>query len=99
MPAPSRVLLLTRPGCHLCEEAESVVAAICEEVGAGWRKVDVDSDDALRAQWTDHVPVTFADQSLHGRWFVDPDKLRQALLDGAPHPMPADWRPPAPGPS
>ncbi|TRY18586.1 glutaredoxin family protein [Tessaracoccus rhinocerotis] len=95
---PSRVLLLTRTGCHLCEEAESAVAAVCEEVGASWRLVDVDTDANLRAHWTDHVPVTFVDGELHGRWFVEPDRLKQALATGVPDPMPVDWLPSASGP-
>ena len=73
-----------------------MVAGVCGEVGAGWHTVDVDTDETLRAHWNDHVPVTFVDAKLHGRWFVDPDALRQALLNGTPRPVSADWRPPAP---
>lgn len=96
MTAPSRVLLLTRDGCHLCDEAETVVAQVCEEVGTRFRTLDVDSDEELRARWNDHVPVTFIDKKLHGRWFVDAGKLRQALQAPEAHPMSAQWRPGAP---
>lgn len=96
MPAPSRVLLLTRAGCHLCEEAETAISGVCGELGVGWRAVDVDSDPALRGQWSDHVPVTFVDRNLHARWFLDPEALRGALRYGQAHPMPAGWLPAAP---
>ena len=76
-----------------------MVAAVCEDVGVLWRTVDVDTDVDLRTDWTDHVPVTFVDGELHGRWFVDPDKLKQALVTGAPGPMPANWFPSASGTS
>lgn len=95
MPAPSRVLLLTRAGCHLCEEAESAVAGVCGELGIGWHQVDVDSDETLRGRWSDHVPVTFVDQELLSRWFVDPEALQDALRYGEARPMPAGWLPAA----
>lgn len=95
MPASSRVLLLTRPGCHLCEDALAVVSSVCEEVGAAWRAVDVDSDETLRREWTDHVPVTFVDGRLHGRWFLDPERFREALAAAPAHPVPITWLPPS----
>ncbi len=94
MIGPSRVLLLTRAGCHLCVDAEAVVRSTCEEQGVGWRSVDVDSDDELRARYTDHVPVTFVDQRLLGYWFVDASALRGALAEPAPPNLPDEWLPP-----
>jgi len=57
----------------------------------GWRAVDVDTDESLRAKYTDHVPVTFVDQELLGYWFVDATTLRAALADGTPRSMTDDW--------
>ncbi|RMB61141.1 glutaredoxin family protein [Tessaracoccus antarcticus] len=93
MSLPSRVLLLTRVNCTLCDEAASVVARTCEDAGVGWRAIDVDTDECLRAAYTDHVPVVFTDGELHGYWFVDADKLKQALVDRPARPMGDDWRP------
>lgn len=89
----SRILLLTRSDCPLCVEAETVIQRICDETGATWHKVDVDGEVALYNAWSDHVPVTFVDGELHGRWFVDSDRLRQDLLYGDERPMPNSWRP------
>ena len=75
----SRVLVLTRVGCHLCAEAERVAAEVCREVGASLATLDVDADPALRARYTDHVPVTFVDGARFALWFLDPDALRAAL--------------------
>ncbi|NHB85471.1 hypothetical protein G7085_14910 [Tessaracoccus sp. HDW20] len=52
----------------------------------GWRAIDVDTDEQLRAKYTDHVPVTFVDQELLGYWFVDEVALRAALANGTPDP-------------
>lgn len=60
-----------------------MVAGVCEEVGFSWRALDVDSDDALRAQYTDYVPVVLIDGEVHGYWFVDADQFRPALMAAA----------------
>ena len=36
-------------------------------------------DDALRAEFTDHVPVTFVDGEQFSLWFVDRERLAAAL--------------------
>ena len=36
-----RVTLLSRPGCHLCEAARSVIAKVTAELGVGWIERDI----------------------------------------------------------
>jgi glutaredoxin len=74
-----RVVVLTRQGCHLCDEAIAQVAAICAEIGETYGVVDVDSDPELQRRYTDQVPVTFVDGTQHDFWRVDPARLRAAL--------------------
>ena len=79
MSAEPRVVVLTRSGCHLCDQAVAVVAQVCAEVGTAWTTRDVDGDPELRRRYTDEVPVTFVDGEQHDFWRVDPDRLRAAL--------------------
>ena len=79
MSGEDRVLVLTRPGCHLCEQAVEVVAAVCAETGAGWSTRDITTDPELLRRYTDEVPVTFVDGAQHDFWAVDPARLRAAL--------------------
>ena len=74
-------------------DAEAVVRSACEDLGVAWRIVDVDSDEALRARFTDHVPGTFVDRKLLSYWFVDDGALRGSLASQAPRDMSADWIP------
>jgi glutaredoxin len=80
---PARVRLLTRPGCHLCDEARAVVAQVCAELGESYEEVDLDlagaDDPELHRRYTDEVPVTFVDGVQHDFWRVDPARLRRAL--------------------
>ena len=77
---PERIVVLTRQGCHLCEEAIAQVAAVCVEIGEAYAVLDVDSDPELQRRYTDQVPVTFVDGAQHDFWRVDPARLKAALL-------------------
>lgn len=75
----ARVVVVTRRGCHLCDEALVAIDTVCRERNVSWQAVDVDTDPALRAALSDHVPVTFVDGVRHAEWFVDPGRLAAAL--------------------
>jgi len=74
-----RVLVLIRQGCHLCDQALEVVAAVCAETGDDYTTQDIETDPDLVRQYTDQVPVTFVDGAQHDFWRVDPIRLRRAL--------------------
>ena len=75
----ARVVVVTREGCHLCDDALTSIATVCQDMNVTWQTVDVDADPALKREWNDHVPVTFVDGELFSRWFLDADRLRDAL--------------------
>jgi hypothetical protein len=75
----ARVVVYTRPSCHLCDVAEEVVAEICGRTGDTWTMVDITGDDDLVRRFTDHVPVTFVDGHQLDYWRVDPERLQRAL--------------------
>jgi glutaredoxin len=74
-----RVLVLTRPGCHLCEEAISVVESVVAETGDSYEERNVDRDPELLRRYSEQVPVIFVDGRQHDFWRVDPARLRAAL--------------------
>jgi glutaredoxin len=82
MTGQPRVEVLTRPGCHLCEQAIEVVAQVCAEVGTTYTTRDTTTDPELLRRYTDEVPVTFVDGAQHDFWRVDPARLRAALGSG-----------------
>ena len=73
---PPRVLLYTKPGCHLCDDARAVVDAVCAELGEQYDEVDITSSPALTARYGEEIPVTLVDGVQHDYWRVDPDRLR-----------------------
>ncbi|MEV7397593.1 glutaredoxin family protein [Aeromicrobium sp. NPDC092404] len=75
----ARVVVYSRPGCHLCEVAEALIAETCAETGDSWTSIDITGDGDLTRRFTEQVPVTFVDGKQHDFWRVDPTRLRAAL--------------------
>jgi glutaredoxin len=78
-PADHRITLLTRAGCHLCDDARAVLHRVAAEVGTPVWERDVDSDAGLRARYGDWVPVILIDDKDHGYYRVEEGRLRAAL--------------------
>jgi glutaredoxin len=74
-----RVTLLTRVGCHLCEDAKAAVERVVAQTGATWNEVDVDSDPELTYEYGDRVPVVLVDGREHGFWRVEEARLLRDL--------------------
>ena len=72
----NRVTLISRNGCHLCEDAEAVLDRI---VPGQWTRVDVDSDVGLERDYGDRVPVVLLDGVEHGYWRVEEARLLRDL--------------------
>lgn len=76
---PPRVVIYGKPGCHLCDEARAVVAAVCAQLGEDFDEVDITTSEDLRRAFGEQIPVTFVDGEQHDFWRVDPERLRAAL--------------------
>lgn len=74
-----RVVLYSKPGCHLCDDARLVVERVCAETGVSYDEVDITTDPALMKAFGDQIPVTFVDGEQHDFWRVDEARLRSAL--------------------
>ena len=70
-----RVVLYSRPGCHLCDEA----AAILSRHGLTFDVVDVDGDPQLKQRYDTCVPVVEIDGKERFRGRVDELLLRRLL--------------------
>jgi hypothetical protein len=65
--ASLRVRFLTKPGCHLCDDARPVLEAELAASGrrpTSYDEVDITTDDELYARfWTD-IPVVLVDDEV-----------------------------------
>jgi glutaredoxin len=80
--AEPRLTLLTRPGCHLCEQAREAMNRVAAATGARWTETDVTTDLELEREYGDRLPVVLLDGREHGYWRVEEDRLVRDLEAG-----------------
>jgi len=74
-----RITLIGKPGCHLCDDARTVVEAVAKDTGIGWRELSILEDPDLAARYAEQIPVVLVDGEPHDFWRVDEQRLRSAL--------------------
>jgi hypothetical protein len=67
--------LISRTGCHLCEEAEALLMGL----GVTFEWLDVDADPVLRSAYTFRVPVLLLAGAVVAEGRFNPTRLRQTL--------------------
>jgi glutaredoxin-like protein DUF836 len=73
------ITLLSRPGCHLCDEAREVIVRVAGDLGARWEERDITQSRQDLAEYWDKIPVTLIDGIQHDFWRVSEQRLRAAL--------------------
>jgi glutaredoxin len=75
----ARVTVLSRRGCHLCDDAIAVVADVTRSADERYQVVDVDRTPGFAERYADKVPVVLVDGRLVGYWRVDAAALAREL--------------------
>jgi glutaredoxin len=73
------VTIYLADGCHLCESAQRVLAAVREEVPFRLVEVAIDGDPDLELAYRERIPVVAVDGEQAFTYFVHPDALRRRL--------------------
>ena len=76
-----RVTLIAKPGCHLCDVAREVIAAVTEELGEQFQEINMLEDPVLIERYAEMIPVTLVDGAQHDYWRVSAERLRAALTE------------------
>ena len=70
-----RVVLYSRPGCHLCDVARETILAQRERLGFDFEEIDIEGDDELELEYGIRVPVIDVDGEEAFEITVDPARL------------------------
>ena len=73
------ITLLSRPGCHLCDDARAVIARVAADLGVPWQERDITRSESDLRDYGDMIPVTLIDGVQHDFWRVSEQRLRTAL--------------------
>jgi glutaredoxin len=87
-----QVALITKAGCHLCDDARLVVNAVIADFRSQYTGVfrhvqvdfvehDINFNDDLRAKHSEEIPVVLINGKIHNYWRIDPERFRAALSD------------------
>ena len=79
--------LLTKPGCHLCEEAKIVVDSAINKFKSEHSsenpieltEVNILEDQALLDEYGEEIPVLQINGATHAYWRIDSERLIAAL--------------------
>ena len=82
-----KLTLLTKPGCHLCEEAKTVVDSVILKFSAEHpteqlielTELNILEDEALNNQYAEEIPVLQINGATHAYWRIDSERLINAL--------------------
>jgi glutaredoxin len=77
-----RVVLYTRPGCHLCDLARETLAKYANSLPPPI-EIDIDADPALRSRFSTCIPVVEIDGKIRFRGWVNEVLLRR-LIEATP---------------
>ena len=73
------LVLYTRRDCELCREIEIVIEEVLRRVPANLKRVEIDGDPALEAQFGIEVPVLFVNGRKAFKYRCTARELRKRL--------------------
>lgn len=74
------VVVYSRPGCHLCEEAIVQIIALHEQgYRFGLHEVDIESDELLLRRYLERIPVVEVDGIEVSELVLDREAVRARL--------------------
>jgi glutaredoxin len=78
--------LIGKPGCHLCEDAESAIervlvafSATNPSVSVSLTALNILDDAELAARYSEEIPVLLINGNVHNYWRIDEDRFMRAL--------------------
>lgn len=84
MSSPAVLTLLSRPGCHLCDEARATITEVLADFPAvELVERSILDDPLLHERYVEEIPVVLIDDRVHNIWRVDPARLRSALREAS----------------
>jgi glutaredoxin len=79
-----RVVLYSRPGCHLCDVARDVLLSVRGRSPFDFEEVDIEHDDALELEFGIRIPVVAVDGEERFEVTIDEGELARILEEPPP---------------
>lgn len=79
MTSLERVVLVSKPGCHLCDVAREIVETVCAGQDMDFSEINIYDDPFSADLYSARVPVVLVDGTEIAQFRVSEQRLRQAL--------------------
>lgn len=83
-----QITLIGKPGCHLCDDARTALAATVANFTEEHPSVSIEiteqnllDDPALIGKYSEEIPVVLIDGKMHSYWRVDAQRLTAKLQE------------------
>jgi glutaredoxin len=77
------VVLYSRPGCHLCEDALQLLESLRTEFGFALREVNIEFDAELERRYFVEIPVIEMGGDVIAQAPIDAAVLRRAIANSS----------------
>ena len=78
--ASTRLTLIGKPDCHLCDDARAVIHSVIDgRSDVTLEELSIHDDAELNEKYWDEIPVLMIDGRVHAIWRIDADRLRGVL--------------------
>ena len=73
------IQMYSRPGCHLCDEAKTVIQRVQARFGFALRIINIETDAELEKQYGEQIPVVFINGNKAFKYHVDEAELEKRI--------------------
>jgi thiol-disulfide isomerase/thioredoxin len=77
-----KLIIYSRPGCHLCDEMKAIVQRVARSAPGPIRieEIDISTDPDLEARYGVEIPVLFVDGKKAAKYRVTEEDLTRILI-------------------
>ena len=85
----TRLTLLTRDGCHLCDEMKAVIALVQRTHPLALTEVDISTQPDLERRFGTEIPVLLCREEVIARHKITEERLVEEILKAGTQPIEA----------
>jgi len=74
-----QIEIYSRPGCHLCDEAKTVIERVQRRFSFALRIVNIETDPELERAYGEQIPVVFINGNKAFKYRVDEVELEKKV--------------------
>ena len=74
-----KLTLLTRKGCHLCDDMKTLIITLENHKGLEFEEIDISGNIKLLQLWDTEIPVLLLGEKIIARHRISKDALEKVL--------------------